>query len=117
MKSTNPILRKEIIMLERLAKKENAKIWDLASEMLSRSSSVRAEVNVGKISRVANDGSIVFVPGKVLGGGIINKKVIVGAHSFSSQARKKIIEAGGEAIGIEEFLNRYKDGSGVIIVS
>ena len=42
--------------------------------------------------------SPLFVPGKVLGTGPLDKKLVVGAFSFSSSARKKIESAGGEAL-------------------
>ncbi len=50
------------------------------------------------------------VPGKVLGTGAIDKKLVVGAFSFSSSARRKILDAGGEALSIEELVKRYPAG-------
>jgi large subunit ribosomal protein L18e len=75
------------------------------------------EVNVGRISRVAAANSAVLVAGKVLGTGIIDKKVVVGAYSFSGTAKRKITGAGGAAVGIREFVGRYPDGSGVQVVN
>lgn len=92
-------------------------IWKVASSYLKGPRSRMAAVNVGKISRVADDGSVVFVLGKVLGGGMIQKKLVVGAFSFSFEARRKITEAGGEALEMEEFVKRYsKKRGGIIIV-
>ncbi len=69
---------------------------------------------MGHLSRLG-DGPVV-VPGKVLGTGPIDKKLVVGAFSFSSSARRKIEAAGGEALSIEEFLKRFPEGSGVKLV-
>ena len=37
-------------------------------------------------------------PVKILGHGMVNKKLIVNASAFSGSAKDKILEAGGEAI-------------------
>jgi len=75
-----------------------------------------ARVNVEKLSRVAKDGSAVLVPGKVLGSGKLDKKLFVGALDFSEEARKKIIASGGEALTIDEFVSRFSDKGGILLV-
>lgn len=116
MTSSNPYLRRTAVMLERAAKAKKVRIWDEASMMLSRPASLKVEVNVGRISRIAGSGTVLFVPGKVLGTGLLDKKVVVGAFAFSSAARKKIAEKGGTAMTVEQFLKKYPGGSGVRIV-
>jgi len=73
-------------------------------------------VNIGRISRIAAKDSALFVPGKVLGSGLLDKKVVVGAFSFSAAAKKKIESTGGSAMTVEQFLKKYPDGSGVKLV-
>jgi large subunit ribosomal protein L18e len=116
MTASNPILRKVSVMLERAGKKQRAPIWSQASTLLSKPARTKVEVNVGRISRIAEDGEAVFVPGKVLGTGVIGKKVIVGAFAFSKGAKSKIESSGGTALTIEEFLKKYPKGSGVRLV-
>jgi large subunit ribosomal protein L18e len=103
-------------MLEKSARASNAPIWEKASEMLRRPSSTKVEVNLGRISRIAENGGALFVPGKVLGDGILDKKLFVGAFSFSASARKKIASKGGTAMNVEQFLKKYPKGSRVKIV-
>ena len=104
-------------MLERASKEGKAPIWLVAARRLSSPSKNKVEVNVGRISRIVKSGEAVFVPGKVLGTGTIGKKkLVVGAFSFSSQARTKIMEAGGSVLTVEEFLKKYPKGSGVKLV-
>ncbi len=103
-------------MLERAAKAGKAPIWQVAARRLSSPSKNRVEVNVGRISRLAKAGEAVFVPGKVLGTGIVGKRLVVGAFSFSSQAMTKIRATGGSALTVQEFLKKYPDGSGVKFV-
>jgi len=73
-------------------------------------------VNVGRISRVAGGAAAVLVPGKVLGTGTLDKKVVVGAFSFSGSAKSKISAAGGSAISVEQLLKKYPKGRGVKLV-
>lgn len=116
MTASNPMLRQTSVMLEKAGKKQKAPIWHMASSMLSSPSINRVEVNLGRISRVAKDNHPIFVPGKVLGTGVIDKKVIVGAFSFSATAKSKIEASGGSALSVEEFLGKFPKGSGVKLV-
>jgi large subunit ribosomal protein L18e len=117
MKTVNAVLAGTIVHLERQGRKKKASIWKTASEILSKGSSTRVEVNVSHLSRFTGKKQRIFVPGKVLGTGTLEKELVVGAYAFSSVAKKKIEAAGGEAVGVEEFLKRYPDGTGVILVS
>jgi len=74
------------------------------------------EVNLSRIQRHAEDNDIVFVPGKVLGHGVLSKKVTVGAFSFSKSAIDKIIRAGGRPLLVDQFVQEFKSGSGVKII-
>ncbi|MDG7010606.1 MAG: 50S ribosomal protein L18e [Nitrososphaerota archaeon] len=116
MTASNPLLRRAAVMLERASKKQGAPIWDEASRLLSAESRNRVEVNVGRMSRIAESGRALFVPGKVLGTGVMDKKIVVGAYSFSASAKSKVESAGGSALSIEQFLKKYPDGSGVQLV-
>ena len=116
MTASNPLLRHTIVMLERAGKKGKAPIWSEASAMLAGQSHVRVEVNLGRISRITEDGEAIFVPGKVLGTGVLGRRLVVGAFAFSSSARSKIKASGGSALTVEEFLKKYPNGSGVKLV-
>ena len=116
MTSSNPLLRSATVMLERASKTKKAPIWSEASKMLAAPTGLRVEVNVGRISRIAASDSALFVPGKVLGSGLLDKKVVVGAFSFSAAAKRKIESSGGSAMTVEQFLKKYPDGSGVKLV-
>jgi large subunit ribosomal protein L18e len=116
MTSPNPILRSTLVLLERAGKEGKAPIWSAASELLRRPASTKVEVNLGRISRLAKEGEAIFVPGKVLGSGLINKKVTVGAFVFSASAKSKIQACGGSVLSVGEFVRKYPDGSGVKLV-
>ena len=111
---SNKVLRTQVVALERKGRKEKLAIWRDTARYLAAPHSTETEVNVGHLARLG-DGPLV-VPGKVLGTGPIDKKLVIGAFSFSSAARRKIEAAGGEALSIAEFVERYPEGSGVTLV-
>lgn len=116
MTSSNPFHRKMSVMLERAGKEKEAPIWVAAAKLLSRPEGTKVEVNLGRMSRMAEGGQTFFVPGKVLGAGVVDKKIVVGAFSFSASARSKLVAAGGSALSVEQFLKKYPKGSGVRLV-
>lgn len=116
MTSSNPLHRQMSVMLERAGKEHKAPIWTVAAKLLSRPGGIRVEVNLGRMSRMAEEGQAFFVPGKVLGSGLVAKKFVVGAFSFSASARSKLEAAGGSALSVDQFLRKYPKGSGVRLV-
>ncbi len=110
----NKLLRSSIVLLERKARGDKSGIWGDAARYLSSGTVTWPEVNVARLSRIGV--SAVFVPGKVLGTGNLEKKLDVGAFSFSASARAKIEGAGGKTYNVEEFVDKYPEGSGVALV-
>ncbi len=116
-RKSNPNLVALIDTLLSEAAKNNAAVWKDVAERLAKPRQLYAEVNVSKLERYAKPNEYVVVPGKVLGGGRITKPVKVAALSFSESARRKIVEAGGECMKIEELLKINPSGSGVRIMA
>lgn len=112
----NPVLDSTVSALKRASKSSGAAVWLDASRYLSGSRSLKRTVNVGKIDRVTGKDSVILVPGKVLGSGALSHPVVVGAYSYTATARKKIVEAGGEALTITKFLERFPSGAGVTLI-
>jgi large subunit ribosomal protein L18e len=110
----NKLLRSDIVLLQRKGRGEEGGIWRDAARYLASGTVTWPEVNVARLSRIGT--SAVFVPGKVLGTGTLEKKLDVGAFSFSASARSKIERAGGKTYTVEEFVNKYPEGSGVALV-
>jgi large subunit ribosomal protein L18e len=112
----NTALRAQAIMLERLGRKQKIGLWRDAAAYLEAPTSNETIVNVTRLARAEDGSSPLFVPGKVLGTGPLEKKLIVGAFSYSASARSKIESAGGEALTIDEFVKRFPEGKGVRLV-
>lgn len=109
---TNPLLRSAIGSMRKRGA-EGAKIWDDVARSLGRPTRSRVEVNVAEIERNAKDGETVVVPGVVLSAGSMTKKVSVAAWRFTAAAEKKIREAGGKTLSIEELREQNPKGANV----
>jgi large subunit ribosomal protein L18e len=97
-------------------KRSGSPIWKSIEKKFKSSRSNRSEVNVSKLDNITKEGDIVIVPGKVLGSGIINHKIILSCFAISVTAMKKVIDCGGEVITINELVEQYPDGKGVRII-
>ncbi len=113
---TNRQLRILARFLRKAAVANSANIWKVVAEYIERPRRQRVVVNVGKLNRVAGDGDVVVVPGKLLGGGKLSKKVVVAAVNVSPKATQKVLEAGGEVLTLPELVKKFPKGSGVKIV-
>ena len=112
---TNIHLQKLIVELKALGRKENALIWRLVAEELSKPARKRREVNVWDIDMAADENETVLVPGKVLSAGELTNKVNVAAWNFSEKAKEKISKK-GKAMTIQELMKSNPKGSKVRIL-
>jgi large subunit ribosomal protein L18e len=116
IRKENPELIELISFLKRASRENGARIWRDIAERLERPRRVWPEVNVSRIERYAKDGEVIVVPGRVLGAGILTRKVTVAAVGFTGTAREKIEGAGGKAMSIPELVEKIPKGSGVRIM-
>ncbi|MFQ5975538.1 MAG: 50S ribosomal protein L18e, partial [Candidatus Hydrothermarchaeales archaeon] len=115
-KSTNPLLLSEIEKLTKNSREKKAQIWRDLAKRLSKASSGRTEVNVGKISRHTQKGEVVAVPGKVLSAGSIDHPVTAAAFSFSNNAKEKITAVGGKCLSLSELASKNPKGKNIKII-
>ena len=113
---TNQNLRKLIVELKKLSIEQNADIWKRIALDLDSATRNRRVVNLSKINRYVKDSETIVVPGKVLAAGPLDKKVIVAAHNFSTGAKEKIKDAGGEAVSIEDIMKKNPAGKNLRII-
>jgi len=113
---TNVQLLALIKFLKKKAREHRAKIWEYVAELLGKPRRLRPQVNISKINRHTQPGDTVVVPGKVLGAGILKHKVNVAAFAFSETAKRKIMDAGGKVLNIEELVEQNPKGSNVKII-
>jgi len=110
---TNTELLDSIRFLKTSARENNAEIWKVAAEQLSRPRRARAVLDLNHIDRSTKADSLVFVPGKLLGSGLIRHPVTIGAFEYSASARMKVEQVGGLCMALKDFVARYPKGSNV----
>jgi large subunit ribosomal protein L18e len=113
---TNPLLVELIRELKKLSIESKSGLWKRLATDLEKPSRVRRVINISKLSRYANDGEIIVVPGKVLGSGAIDKKITVAAFNFSEGAVEKIQEAKGSCMTIEDLMKKNPKTSTIRIM-
>ncbi|MBE18946.1 MAG: 50S ribosomal protein L18e [Thaumarchaeota archaeon] len=98
-----------IITIKQIMRKTDSKIWKAVVRHLNK----QHEINIGKLSKITNKDDIVAMPGKVLGTGVIDHPITIGATAFSENAHQKIINAGGKIMFIEQLVENNPEGKGV----
>lgn len=116
IRKTDPNLVALINDLKRESRERETAIWRDIAQRLEKPSRSWAEVNLSKLERYASEGDVIVVAGKVLGAGILKKKVTVAAYRFSESAAKAIEEAGGKRMSITELVATNPAGNGVRIM-
>ena len=111
----NEQLKSLIRELKKTAIDNDVKIWKRLAVDLEKPSRQRRVVNVFKIEQYSKPNEIIVVPGKVLGTGVLSKKVDVAAYNFSDEAYKKISEK-GSAISITELKKKNPQGKKIRIL-
>ena len=105
-----------IVALRQKGYKENEKIWICLAEELSRATRNAREVNCSALNRFAKENDTIVVPGKVLGTGIISKKMTIAAWSFSHQAIEKLLKAGCKLCSLQELMQKPAKGRRIRIM-
>ncbi|MBI2146363.1 50S ribosomal protein L18e [Candidatus Woesearchaeota archaeon] len=117
MKRTGPMNHQVNVLLAELeTKTRDSRFWRRVAEDIRKPTRQRRIVNVYKIDQFARDGETIVVPGKVLSVGEIHKKVNVAAMNFSMEAKRKILDAKGKVLSIQELLTSNPDGKKVRIL-
>lgn len=110
---TNQHLKQLASDLYRHSGENKANIWRSAADNLLVPTRNKKLVNLFKLEMHAKDGETILVPGKVLGTGDLSRKLNVAAFSFSKSAAEKIKNAKGNAMTIQELLQKNPKGKDV----
>ncbi len=114
--SPNVYLHSLIQELRKTATVEQAPVWKRIAQELARPSQQRRVVNLSRINRHCSDNEIVLVPGKVLGSGVLERKLTIAAYDFSAGAREQIHKNNGKTISITELLKQNPKGKNIKII-
>ena len=113
---TNPILANLIQDLKKKSLEQKANIWKRIALDLEKPTRKRRVVNISRINRHTKENEIIIVPGKVLGSGSLNHKIIISALQFSEGARNKLVEAGSKIVPLPELSNEDPKGKKIRIM-
>ncbi|MBI1935108.1 50S ribosomal protein L18e [Candidatus Woesearchaeota archaeon] len=114
--STNPILLRLITELKRKSSDQNINVWRRVADDLEKPTRQRRVVNLSSISRHTKENETIVVPGKVLGAGDLEHKVIISAFQFSVGAKEKIEKAGAKIVPLLELSKSNPSGKGIKII-
>ena len=109
-------MQKLVYDLKKRSYEHKANIWKRLAIDLERPTRQRRIVNLSKIDRCTKENETVVVPGKVLGAGLINHKLLIAAWQFSQQAKDKIEAAGGKTLSISELALKNPKGQRIRII-
>jgi large subunit ribosomal protein L18e len=115
VKPTGPTNAYARTLIGRLEKTKEP-VWRDVAEKLRAPRRSKTTLNVADIERHAAEGETVVVPGIVLSNGELTKAVHVAAWRFSPAAAAKLRKAKGDAMTIDQLLERNKTGSNVRIM-
>jgi large subunit ribosomal protein L18e len=116
MKTTNKVLQDLIMELKKNASEHQVAIWKRIAEDLEKPSRQRRIVNLSRISKYSKENEVIIVPGKVLGSGTLDHKVVISAYQFSKSAVDKINEAGSKIIDINDLIKESPKGKNIRIL-
>lgn len=110
-KKTNSSLVRTI----NLARKHSA--WQHIAQQLSGSTRRHSSVNLSDIDRETKEGDTVIIIGKVLGSGVLSKKVRVCALGYSESAREKLKKSKAEIVKLDDEIQKNTKATGVKVLA
>ena len=90
-------------------------VWKRVALELERPTRQHRVVNLSKIEKYSEDNDVVVVPGKLLSGGELTKKVTIIAYNYSQKTLDKI-SGKANVISIEEALKKYPNAKNIKII-
>ncbi|MEC7686974.1 MAG: 50S ribosomal protein L18e [Candidatus Thermoplasmatota archaeon] len=115
-RKSNSTLVKTIVELKEASRKNEAPLWRSIANRLEGSSRNWPSVNVSKLEYNVNKNGKAIVPGKLMGTGIVTKKMTVAAYSFTDSAKEKIQSAGGKCLTYNEMIKATPKGTDVMVI-
>ncbi len=115
-RKSNSTLVKTITELKEASRKNEAPLWRSIANRLEGSSRNWPSVNVSKLEYNVSKNGKAVIPGKLMGTGIITKKMTVAAYSFTNSAKEKIQSAGGKCLTYNEMIKAAPKGTDVKVI-
>jgi large subunit ribosomal protein L18e len=111
----NEKLQELISSLKKQSIEQETGVWKRVALELERPTRQHRVVNLSKIEKFTSDNDIVVVPGKLLSGGELSKKVTIIAYNFSQNTADKV-KGKATIISIEDALKKYPNAKNIKII-
>ncbi len=111
----NEQLQTLIATLKKQSIEQKVGVWKRIALELERPTRQQRAVNLSRIETYAKDNDVVVIPGKLLGGGTLTKKVTIVAFHYSKSTAAKIGK-NVTLLSIEEALKKYPKGNTLRII-
>ena len=115
-RKSNSSLVKTIMDLKEASRKNDAPLWRSIATRLEGSSRNWPSVNISKLEYNINKNGKAIIPGKLMGTGIVTKKMTVAAYSFTDSAKEKIQSAGGKCLTYNEMIKATPKGTDIVVI-
>jgi len=115
-RKSNSNLVKTIIDLKEASRKNDAPLWRSIATRLEGSARNWPSVNVSKLEYNINKNGKAVIPGKLMGTGIVTKKMTIAAYSFTDSAKEKIQSAGGKCLTYSEMIKATPKGTDIVVI-
>jgi large subunit ribosomal protein L18e len=111
----NQKLKDLINSLKKLSLENKTGVWKRVALELEKPTRMHRVVNLSKIEKYTDNNDVVVVPGKLLSGGDLTKKVTIIVYNYSQKVADKV---NGKAtiISIEDGMKKYPDAKNVKIL-
>jgi len=111
----NQRLQELISSLKKHSLTEKTGVWKRVALELERPTRQHRVVNLSKIEKYTVDNDVVVIPGKLLSGGELTKKVTIIAYNYSQGTIDKV-KGKANVISIEEALKKYPNAKNIKII-
>lgn len=111
----NQKLQELVGMLKKQSIEQKSSVWKRIAFELERPTRQHRVVNLSRIDKYCNDNDVIIIPGKLLLGGELSKKVTIAAYAFSKKTVEKLGKQ-ASIITIEEAMKKYPKGNNLKII-
>ena len=110
----NPKLQELISSLKKQSIEHKTGVWKRVALELEKPTRMHRVVNLSKIEKYTENNDVVIVPGKLLSGGELTKKITIIAYNYSQKTVDKLGKS--TVISIEDALKKYPDAKNIKII-
>ena len=115
LENKNQKLQELISSLKKQSIDHKTGVWKRVALELERPTRSHRVVNLSKIEKFTEDNDVVVVPGKLLSGGELTKKITIIAYSYSQKTLDKL-NGKAQIISIEDGLKKYPTAKDIKII-